>query len=365
MTLYSTPAIRHFVVEGNGMKRIVAFISRQKPPERVANNDGTWPSRYTGRMRTLVRSASGTQHSRKTNDPPGRHYVLNGQPVVAPPLASGLHVVATPIGNLRDVTVRALEVLAAAELIACEDTRISRKLLNHYGIGTPLTPYHEHNATEARPKLIARLAQGCALALVSDAGTPLVSDPGYRLVRAAREAGHAVMTAPGPSSVLAALTISGLPTNRFCFEGFLPVKGGQRRSRITELDRIPATLVLFESGPRIAASLADLAAGLGNREAAICRELTKLHEEVRRGELGTLAADYAGAAETRGEFVIVIAPPLQTRREAANLDALLQPALDRLSLKEAVAETVAVTGLPRRQVYQRALALAKDRDHDR
>ena len=214
-------------------------------------------------------------------------------------------------------------------------------------------------------ELIARLAQGCALALVSDAGTPLVSDPGYRLVRAARAAGHAVMTIPGASSVLAALTISGLPTDRFYFEGFLPGKGGQRRSRIAELARIPATLVLFESGPRIAASLADLAAGLDNREAAVCRELTKLYEEVRRGELGTLAADYAGTAETRGEFVIVIAPPPQIRSEAANLDALLQSALERLSLKEAVAEIAAVTGMPRRQVYQRALALAKDHDHGR
>jgi 16S rRNA (cytidine1402-2'-O)-methyltransferase len=318
-------------------------------------------------MPTLNRSAPADKHSKEPNHRyrPVQHYVLNGQPVVAPPLASGLHVVATPIGNLRDVTLRALEVLAAAELIACEDTRVTRKLLDHYRVSTPLTPYHEHNAADVRPKLIARLAQGCALALVSDAGTPLVSDPGYRLVRAARAAGHAVMTIPGASSVLAALTISGLPTDRFYFEGFLPVKGGQRRSRIAELARIPATLVLFESGPRIAVSLADLAAGLGNREAAVCRELTKLYEEVRRGELGTLAADYTGTAETRGEFVIVIAPPPQTGSEAANLDALLQPALERLSLKEAVAEIAAVTGMPRRQVYQRALALAKDRDHGR
>jgi 16S rRNA (cytidine1402-2'-O)-methyltransferase len=274
-------------------------------------------------------------------------------------------VVATPIGNLRDVTVRALEVLAAAELIACEDTRVSRKLLDHYKISTPLTPYHEHNAAEARPKLIARLAQGSALALVSDAGTPLVSDPGYRLVRAAREAGHAVTAVPGASSVLAALAICGLPTDRFFFQGFLPAKGGQRRSRIVELERIPATLVLFETGPRMAASLADLAAGLGNREAAVCRELTKLHEETRRGELGTLATHYAGAAETRGEFVIVIAPAPPAGSQAANLDGLLQPALDRLSIKEAVTEIAAVTRLPRRQVYQRALALAKDRGHGR
>ena len=298
--------------------------------------------------------------------PAARHFVLHDQTVLAPALAGGLHLVATPIGNLRDVTVRALEVLAAADLIACEDTRVSRKLLDRYGITRPLTPYHEHNATEARPKLIAKLAQGCALALVSDAGTPLVSDPGYRLVREALAAGHAVNTVPGPSAVLAALMVCGLPTDRFFFEGFLPNKEAQRRSRIVELNRIPATLVLFETGPRIAASLADLAAGLGNREAAICRELTKLHEEVRRGELGTLASQYAGSAEMRGEFVVVIGPPdPQARTSEAELDALLHPALARRSLKEAVAEIALVTGLSRREVYQRALALAKDGDDDR
>src|SRR5205809_3453014 len=208
-------------------------------------------------------------------------YIINGQPMVAPALAGGLHVVATPIGNLRDVTLRALEVLAAADLIACEDTRVTRKLLDHYGIATPLTPYHDHNATEARPKLLPRLADGSAIALVSDAGTPLVSDPGYKLVRAARDAGIPVTALPGPSAALAALTVSGLPTDRFFFEGFLPSKEGQRRMRIGELKRIPATLVLFETGARLAAALADLAAGLGGREAAICRELTKLYEEVR------------------------------------------------------------------------------------
>ena len=202
---------------------------------------------------------------------------------------AGLHLVATPIGNLRDITLRALEVLAAADVIACEDTRVTRKLLDHYGIATPLTPYHDHNAAEARPKLLARLAAGAAVALVSDAGTPLVSDPGFKLVRAAREAGHAVTALPGASAVLAALAVAALPTDRFFFEGFLPPKEGQRRARIADLARIPATLVLFETGPRLAASLADLAAGLGPREAAICRELTKLHEEVRRGDLAALA----------------------------------------------------------------------------
>src|SRR5499427_2963268 len=221
-----------------------------------------------------------------------KSYTIAGQTIAAPPLAPGLHLVATPIGNLRDVSLRALEILAAADVIACEDTRVTRKLLSHYGIATPLTPYHDHNAATARPKLIARLAAGARVALVSDAGTPLVSDPGYRLVRATQAAGHPVTAAPGASAVLAALSVAGLPTDRFFFEGFLPAKEAARRTRIAELARIPATLVLFETGPRLAAALADLAAGLGEREAAICRELTKMHEEVRRGSLSELARTY-------------------------------------------------------------------------
>jgi 16S rRNA (cytidine1402-2'-O)-methyltransferase len=292
---------------------------------------------------------------------------VHGQSAIAPALAPGLHLVATPIGNLRDVTLRALEALAAADLIACEDTRVTRKLLDHYGITTPLTPYHDHNAAAARPKLLARLAEGGAVALVSDAGTPLVSDPGFKLVREARDAGHAVTALPGASAVLAALTVAGLPTDRFLFEGFLPAKEGQRRARIIELARVPATLVLFESGPRLAAALADLAAGLGPREAAVCRELTKLYEEVRRSDLASLARDYAGAAAPRGEIVIVVAPPdpQAATTEAADLDALLRQALERVSLKEAVGEIAAVTSRPRREVYQRALALTKGRDHGR
>jgi 16S rRNA (cytidine1402-2'-O)-methyltransferase len=321
-------------------------------------------------MSTPAPASPADRHPRERAE---RRYVLNGQSAIAPPLEPGLHLVATPIGNLRDITVRALEVLAAADLIACEDTRVSRKLLDHYGLTTPLTPYHDHNAGEARPKLLSRLADGAAIALISDAGTPLISDPGYKLVRAAREAGVSVTALPGACAVLAALAVSALPTDRFFFEGFLPAKEGQRRARIAELKRIPATLVLFESGPRIAASLADLAAGLdadpGPREAAICRELTKLHEEVRRGDLATLARHYAGAAETRGEFVIVIAPPDPDAGETADIDALLRQALARLSVKEAVAEIAAVTGQARREVYQRALALDKElhnkeRDND-
>jgi 16S rRNA (cytidine1402-2'-O)-methyltransferase len=302
--------------------------------------------------------------ARALRDRAARHYVLDGHSTVAPPLPAGLYLVATPIGNLRDITVRALEALAAADLIACEDTRVTRKLLDRYGIATPLTPYHEHNAAEARPKLLARLADGAAMALVSDAGTPLVSDPGYKLVREARAAGASVTALPGASAVLAGLTLSGLPTDRFLFEGFLPAKEGARRTRINELKRIPATLVLFETGARIAAALADLAAELGPRQAAICRELTKLYEEVRRGDLGTLAREAAQADEPRGEIVIVVAPPdRQGGLAPVDLDALLRQALDRLSVKEAVAEIAAVTGESRREVYQRALALAKERDH--
>ena len=288
---------------------------------------------------------------------PARRYRLAGQTVDAPQLPGGLYVVATPIGNLRDITLRALETLAAADLIACEDTRVTHKLLDRYGITAPLTPYHDHNAAEARPKLLARLAAGAAVALVSDAGTPLISDPGFKLVRAARQAGQAVTALPGASAVLAALSIAAQPTDRFVFEGFLPPKEAARQKRIDELARIPATLVLFETGPRLAAALADLAAGLGPRDAAVCRELTKLHEEVRRGDLVALARETADAAEPRGEIVIVIAPPAAPETPAADLDTLLRQALGRVSVKEAVGEIAAVTGRPRREVYQRALAL--------
>jgi 16S rRNA (cytidine1402-2'-O)-methyltransferase len=292
-----------------------------------------------------------------------RRYTVAGQAFEAPTLSAGLYIVATPIGNLRDITLRALEILSSADLVACEDTRVTRKLFDHYGLSTQLTAYHDHNAETARPKILARLAAGEAIALVSDAGTPLISDPGYRLVREAVAAGHPVTAAPGPSSALMALTVAGPPTDRFFFEGFLPARETARRARIAELARIPASLVLFESGPRLAATLADLATGFGAREAAIARELTKLHEEVRRGDLASLAADYAAGAETRGEIVIVIAPPAPEQPGAADIDALLTAALARASLKDAVAEVAAVTGEPRRAVYSRALTLMKgDKD---
>ncbi|MFY9695863.1 MAG: 16S rRNA (cytidine(1402)-2'-O)-methyltransferase [Xanthobacteraceae bacterium] len=297
---------------------------------------------------------------RRADGAPDR-YLLGGQAIDVARLTPGLHVVATPIGNLGDITLRALEALAGADLIACEDTRVTRKLLDRYGIARPLTPYHEHNAAQARPILLRRLAEGAAIALVSDAGTPLISDPGYKLVRAAQDAGHTVTALPGASAVMAGLTVAGLPTDQFLFVGFLPPKETARRARIAELNRIPATLILFETGPRLAATLADLAAGLGGqREAALCRELTKLHEEIRRGELAVLTENYAND-EPRGEIVLVIAPPPMSEPVgAAETETMLRQALKRVSLKDAVAEVADATGLPRREVYQRALALTKD-----
>ena len=293
-----------------------------------------------------------------------RRYAPFGTAMDAAKAEPGLYLVATPIGNLGDITLRALEVLAGVDLIACEDTRVTRKLTERYGIETSLTPYHEHNAAEARPKLLARLADGQAIALVSDAGTPLISDPGFKLVRAACEAGHWVTALPGPSSVLAALSVAGLPTDRFFFEGFLPAKQAARQKRVAELANIPSTLILFESGPRLAAMLADLATAFGTRAAAICRELTKLHEEVRRGNLEILARDYAAGAESRGEFVIVVAPPADDDAISDNVDELLRQALKRVSVKDAVGEVALATGRPRREVYQRALILSKDAVND-
>ncbi len=274
-------------------------------------------------------------------------------------LAPGLHVAATPIGNLGDVTLRALSVLASADLVLCEDTRVTRRLLDRYGLHPRLLAYHEHNAASMRPKVLARLDANEAVALVSDAGTPLVSDPGYKLVQAAIEAGHKVFPIPGASAVLAALVAAGLPTDRFFFEGFLPAKAGQRKSRARELAAIPATIVCYETGPRLAASLADLAEALGAREAAVCRELTKAFEEVQRATLPALAGRYAGAATPKGEIVVVIAPPGEesaTSEEA--LEEKLKAALRHMSVKDAADAVAAETGLQRRAVYQRALAIS-------
>jgi 16S rRNA (cytidine1402-2'-O)-methyltransferase len=292
-----------------------------------------------------------------------RRFSLAGRDIKVPDAAPGLHIVATPIGNLGDITLRALETLAGVDAIACEDTRVTRKLLDRYVITTPLTPYHDHNAEQARPALLRRLGEGASIALVSDAGTPLVSDPGFKLVRAAHEAGYPVTALPGASATLAALTTAGLPTDQFFFAGFLPPKPGARRTRIAELARIPATLVLFETGPRLAATLADLNAGLGPREAAICRELTKLHEEVRRGDLASLAEN-SPDSESRGEIVLVVGPPRATTQPSASeTDTLLRAAMARVSLKDAVGEVAEVTGMPRRELYQRALELSKEANH--
>src|SRR5436305_5846860 len=207
-------------------------------------------------------------------EPPGRTFAVAGHLLTAPRAVPGLHLVSTPIGNLGDITLRALETLAGVDGIACEDTRITRRLTERYGISAPLTPYHEHNAISARPKILERLAHGASIALVSDAGTPLVSDPGFKLVREVCAAGHPVIALPGPSSVLAALAVAALPTDRFFFEGFLPSKETARRARLAELARIDATLIVFESGNRVQNTLRDLADLMGSREAAICRELT-------------------------------------------------------------------------------------------
>src|SRR5471032_2177509 len=233
-----------------------------------------------------------------------RSFLIAGHTLTAPKAVPGLHLVATPIGNLGDITLRALETLAGVDIIACEDTRITRRLTERYSISALLKPYHEHNAASARPKILEKLAQGASIALVSDAGTPLISDPGFKLVREVCAAGFAVIALPGPSSVLSALAVAALPTDRFFFEGFLPHKQTARRARLTELAGIDATLVLFESGNRIQETLQDLADIMGARDAAICRELTKLHEEVRRAPLSELARS-AGTLETRGEFVLV------------------------------------------------------------
>jgi 16S rRNA (cytidine1402-2'-O)-methyltransferase len=302
-------------------------------------------------------------------DPPEqsgkRNYAINGQRLTAPKPAAGLYLVATPIGNLGDVTLRALEVLAGVDLIACEDTRITRRLTERYAITAQLTPYHEHNAASARPKLLERLAQGASIALVSDAGTPLISDPGFKLVREVCAAGFPVVALPGPSSVLTALSVAALPTDRFFFEGFLPPKQTARRARLTELSRLDATLVLFESGSRVQETLSDLSAIMGGRDAAICREMTKMHEEINRGPLSELAQS-AATLETRGEFVLVIGP----RAEGSELmttdevDDLLRDRLARDSVKDAVAHAVEVSGRPRREIYARALELARNHDQD-
>jgi 16S rRNA (cytidine1402-2'-O)-methyltransferase len=294
------------------------------------------------------------------NPPRDPHQPVPSLPIETIRLAPGLHVVATPIGHLGDVTLRALATLKAADLVLCEDTRVTHKLLDRYGLAPKLHAYHDHNAAAVRPKVLAQLAAGAAIALVSDAGTPLVSDPGYKLVAEALEAGLRVYPVPGASALLAALVAAGLPTDRFFFEGFLPPKSGQRKNRLNEIAAIPATMVFYETGPRLEASLRDLAGVFGARSAAVCRELTKTFEETRRGMLDELAAHYEKAGAPKGEIVIVVAPPDPDANKISpdELDARLKQALKRGSLKDAVAEVSDETGMKKREVYARALALA-------
>ncbi|EKF60409.1 methyltransferase [Agrobacterium albertimagni AOL15] len=287
-----------------------------------------------------------------------KRYRLNDTPIAARPLEPALYLVATPIGNLGDITIRALETLAGADVLACEDTRVTRVLLDRYGIENRPYAYHEYNAEEAGARLLTALEAGKSVALVSDAGTPLVSDPGYRLGQRAIEAGHRVVPIPGASAPLAALVGSGLPNDAFLFAGFLPTKDKAKRDRLRELAKVPATLIFFESPHRIADTLVAAADELGkDRPASVCRELTKTFEEFRRGPLGDLASDYADKT-VKGEIVLVIGPPApDAAPDAADVDILLAELSTTMPTAKAATEAAKLTGLPRKELYQRLLEL--------
>lgn len=272
-------------------------------------------------------------------------------------LSGALYVVATPIGHLKDISLRALEILQGADVIACEDTRVSRKLLAHYAIATPALSYHEHNAAQMRPKLLARLQAGEEVALISDAGTPLISDPGYKLVAEARAAGLPVVPVPGACAAIAALSACGLPTDCFAFAGFLPAKAGARTARLRELAAFPGSLVFYESARRALATLRELREALGEREAAMARELTKQHEEILRAPLGELIGELEARNSLKGELVLLLGPPAATQATEEETDRLLQAALQTMSTKEAAKHVAAASGLPVSQLYQRALEL--------
>ena len=276
-----------------------------------------------------------------------------------------LGLVATPIGNLGDISPRAADYLKSADAIACEDSRITIRLLQHLGLKKPLLTYHDHNAEEMRPKLLARVAAGERVALVSDAGTPLISDPGFKLVREAAAQGLKVTALPGPSAPLMALILSGLPTDRFLFLGFLAPKSAARRAELEEVATLRASLILFETAPRLVQALDDLLTVLGDRPAAVARELTKMFEEVRRGTLRELHDHYAEAGPPKGEIVIVVGPPMADAPAAGDdLDAALRKALGAMRVKEAAEAVAAATGRPKRLVYQRALELKQGADGD-
>jgi 16S rRNA (cytidine1402-2'-O)-methyltransferase len=286
-------------------------------------------------------------------------FTLFGHLHGAPSLPAGLYIVATPIGNLSDISIRALATLAACDMILAEDKRVSKGLLNHYGIKTKLVSYHEHNAEAMRPEIMEKLAAGMSIAQISDAGTPLISDPGFKLVEGALTGGFTVVPIPGASAILTALVGAGLPTDKFFFEGFLPNKSSERRRRIRELDAVPGTLVFFEAPHRVQESLADLAAILGDRLAAAARELTKKFEEIRRGSLQELAQAYASGAEMRGEFVLLVGASKRIDEvlSDADIDAKLREAMVVHSAKDAAAIVASDLGLPKRQVYARAIML--------
>ena len=292
-----------------------------------------------------------------------RSYLIAQTEIAARPLAAALYLVATPIGNLADITLRALETLAAADVLACEDTRVTRVLLDRYGIRQRPTAYHEHNAAEAGPRLIEALDAGRSVALVSDAGTPLVSDPGFRLVNAAIEAGHRVVPIPGASAVLATVAASGLPSDSFLFAGFLPVKDGQKRARLNTFAATPATLLFFESPHRLADTLGTMAETLGGeRQAVVARELTKTFEELRRGSLAALAAHYAEAGAPKGEVVIAVAPPEErTETTPEDVDRLLLSLAEEMPAAKAAAEAARMTGGKKPDLYRRLLDLKERR----
>jgi 16S rRNA (cytidine1402-2'-O)-methyltransferase len=272
-------------------------------------------------------------------------------------LAPGLYIVATPIGNARDITLRALEVLKGCDLIVAEDTRVTAKLLAIHGISKHLTAYNDHNAARERPRLLHRLRCSERLALVSDAGTPLISDPGYKLVREALAEGLPIETIPGPSAAVAALTLAGLPTDRFLFAGFLPTKSGPRRQTLEQLRPVPATLIFFESPHRLEVVLSEMRELLGNRQAAVARELTKLHEELRRGDLATLVQSYAGEPPPKGEVTLLVAPPFDIEPDLARAERLLAKLLPHMRIGEAADAVSEAFDIQRRAIYERALAM--------